>query len=276
MMGTIHPVPTMNLVITLTTDFGPADSYVAQMKGEILRINPDVRLVDVTHEVPAQDVTRAALILNDIVDSFPPDTVHLAVVDPGVGSSRRLVAVEMAGQHFVGPDNGVFGCVAKRHPPTRAVRLDEPRFWRQLPAGVSRSSTFHGRDILAPVAAHISLRVDLGGLGATLDDGLQPTPVPEPVVTPGRITGEVLWIDRFGNLISNIDSALLAPFAPSQRTIEVAGQRIAGLAKFYAEQPSGALLALIGSHGLLEISVCRGSAAERLHARPGDRVSIED
>lgn len=261
-------------IITYTTDFGLADSYVAQMKGEILRINPDVRLIDVTHEVPAQDVTRAALILNDIVDSFPSDTIHLAVVDPGVGSNRRLVAAEMAGQRFVGPDNGLFGCVAKRHPPTQAVRVDEPRFWRQLPAGSSPSSTFHGRDILAPVAAHISRGVDLAELGPALEDALQPTRLPEPQVTPGRIVGEVLWTDTFGNLITNIDGSLLASIA-GRIVIEIAGQRIVGLAKFYFEQPAGALLALIGSHGLLEISVNCGSAAERLHARRCERVIVE-
>jgi S-adenosylmethionine hydrolase len=261
-------------IITLTTDFGQGDSYVAQMKGEILRVNPDVRLIDVTHEVPAQDVTRAALILNDIVELFPRGTIHLVVVDPGVGSTRRLVAAEMAGQRFVGPDNGLFGCVAKRHPPTQAVRLDEPRFWRQLPAGSSPSSTFHGRDILAPVAAHISRGVDLGEFGPPLDDALRPTRLPEPVVTPGGIVGEVLWIDAFGNLITNIDGSLLAPIA-GRVVIDIAGQRIVGLSKFYAEQPAGALLALIGSHGLLEISVCCRSAAEWLHALAGERVSIE-
>lgn len=260
-------------VITVTTDFGSADSYVGQMKGEILRVNPDVRLIDVTHEVPAQDVTRAALILNDIVDSFPPETIHLAVIDPGVGSNRRLVAVEMAGQRFLGPDNGLFGCLAKRHPPTRAVRLDEPRFWRQHPAGLSPSSTFHGRDILAPVAGHISRGIDLRQLGPALGDSLLPTRLPEPQVASGRIVGEVLWIDTFGNLITNIDGSLLTSIA-ARAVIEVVGQRIVGLAKFYAEQPPGALLALIGSHGLLEISVCCGSAAERFHARPGDRVTI--
>src|ERR1700685_2767838 len=200
-------------IITITTDFGLSDSYVAQMKGVILGISPQARLVDVTHQVPRQDCAAASAILADVVDAFPPGTIHLVVVDPGVGTKRRAVAVETiaeakpggeaSGPRFVAPDNGVLTDVLQRHRIRRAVRLSETRFW-----ATDVSNTFHGRDIFAPVAAHWSTGVDLAEFGPPLMLPLIQLPVSRPTVHDGEIRGEIVRTDSFGNLITNIDSGV--------------------------------------------------------------------
>jgi S-adenosylmethionine hydrolase len=259
----------MNPVITLTTDFGSKDSYAAQMKGVILAINPRAALVDVTHDIPPQNVRRAAAIVDEIAGVFPAGTIHLVVVDPGVGTDRDLVGVEMAGLRFVAPDNGVLSSVARRCPPGRIVRLSNRKFWRP-----DVSHTFHGRDIMAPVAAHWSLGLDLGEFGGA--DSRPLVALPESVARRegGRIAGEVLWADAFGNLITNIDESLLPAEHRPNVKVRLGGGLIHGVESCYAAREAGELVALIGSSGRLEIAVNQGSASRRLKMSGGEPIEI--
>lgn len=262
----------MATIITLTTDFGTRDSYVAQMQGTILRIAPDVRLVDVTHDIPPQDIVRAALVLREIVESFPAGTIHLAVVDPGVGSARRLVAAEMANQRFVGPDNGLFGLIAREHPPPRIARLEIEQVLRDNAALANCSHTFHGRDVLAPAAARWSLGCSLEQLGTLSDEPLQDVPLPRARLENNTWQGEVIAVDRFGNAMTNIHGRNLSPSANERWTFEIGRHTLRGLRRFYAEVPSGEPLALIGSAGWLEMAVNCGNAATLLNAVVGTPV----
>ena len=252
-------------VITLLTDFGLEDAYVGVVKGVLLGINPRARLVDLTHAVPAQDVRRASLLLEGAWQFFPPGSVHLAVVDPGVGSARRPIAVAAGGHYFVGPDNGLLGFCFDL-PGARAVVLTARRFHRHP---VSR--TFHGRDVFAPVAAHCSRGVGLAALGPPLRD-----PVRLPWCTPRRrgprVDGEVLLVDRFGNLLTNLLGAGL-PGPADRGVLRVGGARVRGLVGTYAERPRGTLGAVIDSSGRVEVFVREGSARRRLGIGPGARVS---
>jgi len=249
-------------IITLTTDFGLQDSYVAAIKAVILGICPEARLVDISHQVPAQDVAHAAFLLKSSALLFPAGTVHLAVVDPGVGSTRRAMALESQGHFFVGPDNGLFTDFLL--PPAKAVLLNRPRFFRE-----KVSATFHGRDVFAPVAGHLAQGVELSRLGDPLNDAVK-LPRPQPKALPDRVKGEVIHVDRFGNLITNITAELIPP----QSTIRIMGKDIAGLSLNYQSAPAGTLLALIGSTNLLEISLPEDSAAQRLKAWTGQTVEV--
>jgi hypothetical protein len=255
-------------LITLTTDFGSSDSYVAQMKGVILAVNPNARIVDVTHSIPPQDVARAAVVIESFIPAFPAGTLHVAVIDPGVGSSRRLLAAEAAGQRFLAPDNGVLAPVFNRWPPSQIRELQNDRFWRN-----PISSTFHGRDILAPVAAHWSLDVDPTEFGPTIElDSLVPLHVPLPHRVGSALVGRVEYADSFGNLITNIAASDLGD-GPVE--ISIAGRIIGRVWHCYSDQPVGAWLALIGSSGRLEIAVNGGSAARMLNVMPGAEVRVE-
>jgi S-adenosyl-L-methionine hydrolase (adenosine-forming) len=252
-------------VITLLTDFGLEDAYVGVVKGVLLGINPRAQLVDLTHAVPPQDVRRASLLLEGAWPFFPPGSVHLAVVDPGVGSARRPIAVAAGGHYFIGPDNGLLGFCFDL-PGARAVALTARRFHRHP---VSR--TFHGRDVFAPVAAQCSRGVRLEALGAPLRD-----PVRLPRSTPRRrgrrVGGEVLLVDHFGNLLTTLVGSEL-PGPPAGGVLRVGGTRIRGLVGAYAERPQGALGALIDSSGQVEVFVREGSARRRLGIGPGAAVS---
>jgi S-adenosylmethionine hydrolase len=262
-------------IITLTTDFGLSDSYVGQMKGIILSISPGATLVDVTHQVPRQDCAAASTILADVVDSFPPNTIHLFVVDPGVGTNRRAIAIETrktneAGEAlFVGPDNGVLTGVLQISTVHRGVELTARRFWRS-----TVSNTFHGRDIFAPVAAHLSRGVDLAELGPPLASPLVQLPADRPVVDRNQIRGRIIRTDSFGNLITNIEASLLPEATRHRLIVELGTQRIAGLSHCYGDKPPGELLAFIGSSGRLEIAVSQGHAGEILAAWSGDSVVV--
>jgi S-adenosyl-L-methionine hydrolase (adenosine-forming) len=263
-------------IVTLTTDFGLSDSYVAQMKGAMLSIAPEATLIDVTHQVFRQDCAAASAILADAVRAFPPGTIHLAVVDPGVGSERRAVAVEtMAegnaeGPRLVAPDNGVLTDVVKAFPVRRAVQLTEKRFWRR-----SVSQTFHGRDIFGPVAAHWSRGVDLSEFGPALETPLVTLPADSPTVAGDTIQGRIVRTDSFGNLITNIDVSLLPTTGREKLVVELGEQRIVGIARYYGERAPGELLALIGSSGHLEVAVCMGHAGEILAAWSGDILIVK-
>ena len=272
-------------VITLTTDFGTADGYVGVMKGVMLSIAPGVRLVDLSHEVPPQDVRRAAFVLYTAVPFFPPDTVHLAVVDPGVGTDRRAIAVQVPQGFLVGPDNGLFTYVLAEAEEWRAVELRDPAY--RLP---QVSGTFHGRDIFAPAAAHLARGVPMERLGPPVPDPVL-LPLPRLEVREDRLEGEVLHIDRFGNVVTSIgwlrwagnglvlDAAFrrAAPplrLAAAGAVVKVGGRTIHGVRRTYGEVAVGESLALVGSTGFLEIAVRQGDAARTLGVRPGDPITL--
>jgi len=252
-------------LITLTTDFGVRDPFVGVMKGVILGICPDARLVDLTHEIERQDVRGAQLALESAVRFFPPGTIHLAVVDPGVGSARRPLALESGGQQFVGPDNGLF-TFALADPGWTAVTLEAPRY--RLPE-VSR--TFHGRDVFAPAAAHLARGVALAELGPPGGD-LVRQPLPVARREGARLRGEVLAADRFGNLITSITVAQLAG-APGV-SVEVAGRSLGAPRESYLEGEADRAAPIMGSQGRLEIFVRDGDARTLLGAGPGTPVWV--
>jgi S-adenosyl-L-methionine hydrolase (adenosine-forming) len=256
-------------VIALLTDFGTRDHYAGTMKGVALGICPDATLVDITHDLPPHDVLAGALELAASYKYFPAGTIFLVVVDPGVGSLRHGIAAEAAGYRFVAPDNGVLTLVFKEAPPKRVVELTERRYAR-----ATVSKTFEGRDRFAPAAAWLAKGVELSGLGRPLARW-QTLAMPEPVVSDGMIAGEVLRVDRFGNLVTNIDRRLFDRFAERGGLEIAAGPHgIEKLVATYSEAAAGALCALFGSTDHLEIAVNGGSAAERLHLARGATVTI--
>jgi S-adenosyl-L-methionine hydrolase (adenosine-forming) len=265
----LRRTPRPSGIVTLLTDFGLEDPYVGIVKGVILAINPAARLVDLTHAVPPQDVLRGALALEAAYRFFPRGTVHLAVIDPGVGGPRRPVAVLAEGHCFVGPDNGLLGLRVEA-PGARTVALTNPAYYRAGSAGVSR--TFHARDLFAAVAAHRSLGVPFERLGPPVPDpaGLR---LPRPRRVSGVVVGQVLLADRFGNLLTNVDAGLL-PAPPAACVVEVAGSRIEGVVGTYSQRPVGDLGAVVDGSGRVEIFVREGSARERLGIGPGAEVSF--
>jgi hypothetical protein len=256
-------------VITLTTDFGHGSPYVAAMKGVVLSLNPAATLVDITHDVPRQDVRYGAIVLEDVTDRFPAGSIHVAVVDPGVGTERPIVYARVGRQGYVAPDNGLLSRLARRTRPEKIVRLAEPEYWLH-----PVSKTFHGRDIMAPVAARLSLGLEPDHLGIPQDE-LEMLDWPEVHVLPDRIEGSILWIDAFGNLITDIKSAMIGePVRAAPVTITCRGRSVEGIAGTYGEHPQGALIALIGSSDRLELAVVGGNAARRLGAQVGDVVNV--
>ncbi len=244
-------------IITLLTDFGLSDPYVGVLKGVILNINPFARLVDITHDISPGSIQDAAYVLLKSHDYFPRGTVHLAVVDPGVGSSRRPIAVQTGGHFFVGPDNGLFQPIIKRFPSSKMVHLQEERYF--LP---KISGTFHGRDIFAPVAAHLSLSVDLVRLGPLIDDPF-PLSISQPKRNGHVLIGEVLRVDHFGNLITNLLRETLEPFVGKSRVaIRIGNLHIDGIRRNYSEAEPGEVMALMGSDDCLEIAVNLGRACD--------------
>ena len=254
-------------IITLTSDFGLSDPYVAMMKGVILSINPSAVLVDLTHMVRAGSIAQAAALLYDAFIYYPMGTVHLAVIDPGVGSGRRPIAAAAEGHFFVGPDNGIFWPVIQDDAESTAVRLQESRFF--LPA-ISR--TFHGREIFAPVAAHLSLGVALESLGPRIEDPVR-LMLPKPHTSQEVFSGEIVRVDNFGNLITNIPSKELGQFLGSGRArFEVGNLVIRKLSGTYADAEEGEPLALINSSNMLEIAVNLGRASEYIRVKDGEII----
>lgn len=272
-------------IITLTTDFGLADAYVASMKGVILIINPGVTLVDITHNIPPQDIRAAAFILHTGHAFFPDGTIHVAIVDPGVGTSRRPIALVTPHATFIAPDNGLLSYVLaettqstvsstgldfklqKTKLPTgiTAFHLNNPNYWRK-----PVSQTFHGRDIFAPVAAHLSLGVPPEKMGNIIYS-LLTFPFPRPERQPdGSLLGHIQHIDSFGNLISDIKREDLTG---RETEIEIRGKKITGLSRSYAEGEG--LVAIIGSSGYLEIALKNGNATKKLAAKVGDSFILK-
>lgn len=255
-------------IITLTTDFGTRDPFVGVMKGVILGIAPGVSLVDLSHEIAPHDILEGALALEAAVPFFPSGTVHLAVVDPGVGSSRRPIAVAAAGQQFVGPDNGLFSFLFETAG-WRAVRLEAPVF--RL---TDVSPTFHGRDIFAPAAAHLALGAPLSGFGPPVTD---PVTIAWPAARRqgDQLAGEVIHADRFGNLVTSVRARDLDALGPvSALAVEVGDKEVGGVVGCYADLPPGGIGAIIGSSGRLEISVREGSALAVTGARRGSPIRV--
>ena len=256
-------------MVTLTTDFGASSPYVAAMKGVMLTINPELRIVDLTHAVPPQDVEQGALVLAEISRWFPDDTLHVGVVDPGVGTDRRIIYTKIGRHAFLGPDNGLFSRLALATPPTTIIAVTESEFW--LPQ-VSR--TFHGRDILAPVAARLSLGLKPERLGPKVDQ-LVMLPWVEVCVSGRKIAGRVQSIDSFGNLITDISASALENVPRGETTIITCDEHEThGIFITYGDQPEMTLIALIGSSGQLELAIVGESAAMMLGVKAGTPVTI--
>ena len=255
-------------LVTLTTDFGTRDPFVGIMKGVILGIHPGVHLVDLTHEIAPHDILEGALALGAAVPFFPPGTVHLAVVDPGVGTERRALALAAGGQQFVGPDNGLFTFLLNE-PGWSAVSLDDPAY--ALPV-ISR--TFHGRDRFAPAAAHLSRGVPVDRLGPPVTGPVR-IRWPRARLEGGILVGEVIHVDRFGNLVTSVRAEDVESLgSPDAVTVEVAGRRIDGLSQSYADRGAGEPGAIIGSSGRLEIFLREASARTALSVERGAQVRL--
>jgi S-adenosylmethionine hydrolase len=257
-------------IITLTTDFGLQDNYVAQMKGSILSINPAVLIVDLTHQIPAQNIAAAAFQLTTAIHSFPTHTVHLVVVDPGVGSSRNIIAVEADGQRFVCPDNGLLTSVLNTSANCQAVHASDRRWFRK-----SVSHVFHGRDIMAPVAAHWTTGVDITAFGPALPtESLVRLPLQQHESCQGQqdrpfIRAFVIHVDRFGNAVTCLHKAD-APL-PGHAVLPGRSQPVP-LVTHYAQSVSTELVALFGSSDLLELAVPNGNAARQFQLEVGSTV----
>jgi hypothetical protein len=258
-------------IITLTTDFGQADGYAGAMKGIILGICPEATVVDISHEIRPQAVREAAYVLSTTTPHFPAGTVHLVVVDPGVGSDRRPIAVRSGRATFVAPDNGVLSLALAVDPPQLAVHLH---------AAEPISATFHGRDLFAPAAARLACGVDLAEMGESISlaglvtlSNLSAQRQPD-----GSWLGQILHVDRFGNLISNIEYPIpndQSTDHSSRAAVWVGKERIAGVIRTYSDVAPGEIVAYVGSSGHLEIAVRDGSAAARLGVGVGDAVRVE-
>lgn len=257
----------MPKVISLLTDFGLVDGYVGIMHGVILSICPDAQIVDISHGIPAQNVRHAAYVLHISYPYFPKGTVHVIVVDPGVGSERRAIAVHTSGGYFVAPDNGVLSYVLAREQVLEAVELTNSRYW--LP---QVSATFHGRDVFSPVGAHLLRGVPINELGRPVSNLVTfPIPTAERQLD-GRLRGHVLHIDRFGNIITNIRQEELPH--DGNVAVRIRDRLIQGVRATYAAVPEGEWVALIGSEGLLEIAVRNGNAAQQLGVQTGEDVTV--
>ncbi|MDE2695682.1 MAG: SAM-dependent chlorinase/fluorinase [Chloroflexota bacterium] len=253
-------------IVTLTTDFSTRDSYVAQLKGVLLGRCADLRIHDLTHEIAAHHVVEGALFLAGAVPTFPAGTVHLAVVDPGVGSDRRPIAVEVAGQRAVCPDNGLLTLLDRAHPIEAAHELTNPQFRRE-----PVSATFEGRDAFAPAAAHLACGGALADLGPPVSDVAR-LALPEPERTEGGVRGEVMHVDRFGNAITNIHVSMLRDGLDHAR-VRAAGRELSVL-RTYADAAGGEALALVGSSGYVEVAVREGSAGDALGLERGSAVQV--
>lgn len=254
------------MIITLLTDFGLSDPYVGSMKGVILNINPDARIVDITHDISPQNVDEAAFVLKRVSSYFPGGTIHVVVVDPGVGSERAILAVQAENYIFLAPDNGVLKYIFDDEPDARVFRLTNRAYFLE-----KVSHTFHGRDIFAPVAAHISMGISLERLGEPFDDYIVGD-VKKPVEGKTEITGEIIHVDKFGNGVTNIDGTLLKD--RSKTKIRIKGYELDELCRAYNNVPVGEPLALVGSGGTLEISVHGGDAQKRMGFVVGDSVTV--
>lgn len=257
----------MNRIVTLTTDFSMSDAYVGMMKGAILSVSRDISIVDLAHDINPHDVFEGAFVLQTAYRFFPEGTVHLAVVDPGVGSVRRRVAMRCGGHYFVGPDNGVFSYVISSSEQCAAVEISAPETRRGL-----HGVTFEGRDIFAPAAARIACGVPLSEIGRPVDN-LVTLDMPRPRVNEVTIDGKIIYIDHFGNCVSNIEAAEIERLGGSVQ-VSVGGQSVGPLRTSYSDVPAGEPLAIINSLDHLEIAINQGNAETDLNIKVGTPVRV--
>jgi S-adenosylmethionine hydrolase len=258
----------MHNLLTLTTDFGLQDYYVSAMKGVILQNAPNARLVDISHQIPAQDIMAGSWVVKNSAMLFPTGTVHLVVVDPGVGTSRKPVALQVDDQLFVGPDNGIFSLLTEQYD-FEAVELTNKKYWR-----ADVSNTFHGRDVFAPVAAHLLNGAELTDLGPSLDD-LETYRWAVPIADDDGIEGWVIHIDAFGNLITNISESLIDDMiANNSIKLYVGNTILDNITDTFGSVSDGEPVAYIGSAGMLEIAVNKGDAQKMLGIKKGAQISL--
>jgi len=258
-------------VITLLTDFGLSDGYPGVMKGVIWKIAPEVQIADISHSIKPQNILHGALALARTSPFFPPGTIHVAVVDPGVGTQRRPIGLRLGEHYFIGPDNGIFTLVLEeadaRQAFVQVVHLDQSKYWQP-----EISQVFHGRDIFAPVAAHLARGIRLDELGTPIQDPIRlQIPRPSPI-DGGGWRGQVIEIDTFGNLSTNIERSHLLSLG--EVFVQIAGQRIDGLLNTFGDRPKGTLIALYGTAHDLMISIVNGDAAHTLKVSVGDVVNV--
>lgn len=256
-------------LITLTTDFGMQDHFVAVMKGVMLGICPEAHLIDVSHEVRPFEISEGAFTVAETYPFYPAGTVHLVVVDPGVGSARRPILLEAAGQSFVGPDNGVFGMVMEREPAYVTRVLSNTKYHRP-----DSSTTFHGRDIFAPVAAHLAAGVKAEEIGELIEDALRPTSLTPSQTSRRTWVGTVLKVDRFGNLITNLHVRDFGELLKRGFVLSIGMQSFDELSPTFAAVPFGEPLLIVGSSGFLEVCANQGSAAKLLGCGAGSPVDV--
>lgn len=262
-------------IITLLSDFGLSDVYVGVMKGVIAQINPSLNVVDLTHKIPPQNIAAASFNLMNAYPYFPMGTVHIAVVDPGVGSQRKAIALQLDRGFLVGPDNGLFSGVLQQNPVVTAVELTNSKYWQTS----TPSTTFHGRDIFASTGAHLANGVPLEQLGSSINPTtLVKLAFPKPTLTATRIVGCIQYIDHFGNLVTNIHATDIQgknwTVAIGDRTAWASPNHLIPASLTYSNSQVGEIIALIGSHGWLEIAINGGSAQSQLQLDWGARVEI--
>lgn len=255
-------------IITLTTDFGSDSPYVAQVKASILTINPEVTIVDITHAIAPQNIEHAAIVLQDTLAHFPQGTIHVAVVDPGVGTTRPILVSQFGSQLVVSPDNGLLSGLAQTAEPTLLFQVTNRKLWN-----LSVSNTFHGRDIMAPVAAYLSQGINPAEVGPAVTF-FHKLNWQQPIVRPQSITGTVVMIDSFGNLLTNIHSKCLPGIVHKKCAVQCLGHQSVGICATYRERPVGNFIALLGSSGRLELAIVCGDASKVLDAHTGDPVII--
>jgi S-adenosylmethionine hydrolase len=257
-------------IITLLTDFGSKNGFSGVLKGVIWKISPDARITDLTHEISPQNILEGAIALWRAAPYFPSGTIHVAIVDPGVGTSRRSIAARIGDQYFVGPDNGLFTPLVEQAEmtgqPVKFIHLDDPQYW--LPVV---SNTFHGRDIFSPVAAHLARGIPLEELGSPMDDPVRLT-MPQPVKVKKGWNGQVMLIDHFGNIATNLSRDLTR--GKKELVITIAGKTIHGLTNTYGEQQAGDLIALVDSENYIEVATVNGNGAKTLGVAVGDPVEL--
>lgn len=259
-------------IVTLLTDFGTADYFVSSLKGRILSANPRARIVDITHDIPPQDIEAAAFTLLATCHIFPPGTIHVAVVDPGVGTSRKPILIEAGKMFFVGPDNGIFSYVCERFGPARRlIHLNNEKYFAR-----PVSQTFNGRDVFAPVAAALSNGVKSARLGTPIHEMVQLPSLKLATGPDGKIFGRVIHIDRFGNCVTNItERELSSEMIAKGASLQVKGKRITSFRRYFAEETGkrSKVFAVWGSAGFLEIAAANDSAARILRLKRGDVVT---
>lgn len=257
-------------LITLLTDFGTADYFAGAMKGVILSINPDAEIIDITHEIPSQDIHAAAFTLLAAYKDFPAQTIHVAVVDPGVGSARRPILASCGGQFFVGPDNGLFSYVFEREPPASVIHIQNQKYFRQ-----PLSATFHGRDVFAPVAAALANGVELSEFGAEITDYVRLQSLAPIRLSDGTIRARIIHIDRFGNCVTNLTREDITDDAIARGArLTINGREITSFRRFFADESagSGEVFAIWGSVGFLELASLNTSAAQALEVKVGEII----